>query len=242
MKRLLLGLLALLVFSGAVLAFLPASMALRALPADSALQLHDARGSIWSGSVAQVRVHDRLIGGLAWHVLPLSLLHGGIEADVQLVGEVTARGRIERRWSSLQLRDVEAELPAAWIEPVLATPALRPQGELRLRIHNAVLRGNQLQSLRGELLWQHAAVSGAVVAALGDLQVDFESDEAGRITGRARDLGGPLQVDGGFHVDRDAYRAELRLVARDSRIEPALRWLGQPQDDGSRLLILYGKP
>lgn len=242
MKRLVLALLALLVFSGAVLAFLPASLALRLLPADSPLQLHGVRGSIWSGSVAQVRVQDRLLGGLAWQVLPLGLLRGGLEADVQLVGEVSARGRVERRWSSLHVRDAEAELPAAWIEPVLASPALRPQGELRLRIHEAELRGGQLQSLRGELLWQNAAVSGAVVAALGDLQMDFASDATGRIQGHTRDLGGPLQLDGGFHVERDTYRAELRLVARDARIEPALRWLGQPQDDGSRLLILYGKP
>lgn len=242
MRRLLLALLGLVVFSGAVLAFLPASLLPRLLPADAPLQLQDVRGSIWNGSAGRVLVRDRLLGGLAWQVLPLSLLRGGIEAEVHLVGELSVRGRVERRWSSWHLHAIEAELPVQWLEPVLASRALRPQGELHLRVDEAQLDGGRLQSLRGELLWLQAAVSGAAVAALGDLQARFAGREDGRIEGQASDRDGPLSLRGGFVLDASGYRAELHLAARDPRIEPALRWLGQPQEDGSRLLILYGKP
>lgn len=243
MKRLLWLLAGVFVLAVAVLALLPASLAVSALsvvPAANALRLDDVRGSLWRGSVSRLFWAEHELGALAWQVHPLALLRGRVDAELVLTGAVNARTRLQRNWSSLRLHDLQAELPAAWLDPVLASPGLRPQGDLQLQIAQLEVRDQALSALSGELLWRHASLSGAAVAALGDLRATFEQAEDGRVHGQVHDDDGPLSIQGGFVLDSQHYRAELRLRARDARIEPAMRWLGQAQPDGSRLLLLQG--
>ena len=91
--------------------------------------------------------------------------------------------------------------------------------------------------------WRNAAVAGAAQARLGELQAQFASAADGGIAGTLRDGGGPLEARGTFNIALGRYSAQLRLAARDgdARVADALQYVGQPQPDGSRLLLIEGR-
>lgn len=240
MKRVLWLLAGVFALTMALLVLLPASLLVAQLPASLSLQLDDVRGSIWQGSVSRVTWQAHDLGSLVWQVQPLGLLRGRIAADVVLSGEINAQTHLERSWGAWRLTDLSAELPAAWLDSVLASPGLHPQGVVLLIIDVAEVRGEQWTAMNGNAQWREASVAGAAVAALGDLRAEFALADDGRVHGSVHDDDGPLALSGQFVADLHGYHAELRLSARDARIAPALHWLGQAQPDGSRLLLMQG--
>ncbi len=116
-------------------------------------------------------------------------------------------------------------------------------GRIDIDIAQLRVQGAWPTAAQGEIRWRNAAVAGAAQASFGDLQARFASAADGSIAGTAHDLGGPLQLDGTFKMDAGGYDAQARLAARDgnAQVLDALRFIGQPQGDGTTLLLIHGK-
>ena len=241
MKRTRVVLLAVVIFAIALVAMLPASLAVSwLLPQADGLAVEDVRGSIWDGSAERLHWRGRDLGRLDWRLHPSALLRARLEADVRLQGSVRAQATVARAFSGLQIHDLQARLPAQWLDGVLASPGVQPQGEVELQVADAGFAAAGLSALHGRAIWHDAAVSGSAVAALGELHADFALADDGRVHGTVGDAGGPLSANGRFVVDVPHYRAEIALAARDPRIANALQWFGQVQPDGGRILLLEG--
>ena len=63
------------------------------------------------------------------------------------------------------------------------------------------------------------------------------------IHGTAHDLGGPLQLNGTFNVGGGNFDVDAHLAARDgnAQVAEALRFIGQPEADGTSHLIIRGQ-
>lgn len=242
MRRWWWGLAALVLFLVALVAFLPAAVAVRQIEARvPGLALDRVGGTVWNGRAGRVSFGGREQGEVAWSAHPLSLLRGGIELDLDWQGpQRRATAVVRQTPTTTQLRNVDAVLPATLLDPVLDTPALTPQGELRIAIAAAELAGATVLALRGSAVWANAAVTGATAANFGDIHAQFVRQDDGRIVGMIEDAGGPLRVEGEFESTLVGYRAELILSARDPSVIEALQWLGQPLGEGQRLLRLEG--
>jgi len=116
-------------------------------------------------------------------------------------------------------------------------------GDLDVAIAHAHLRDTWPERADGSAHWRNAAVAGAAQAQLGDLETTFASAADGSIEGVVRDLGGPLQLAGNFKVSAGSYDAQATLAARDgnAQVVEALRYIGEPQADGSSLLKIHGQ-
>lgn len=238
MKRLALALAALVVVACALVAWMPAALLLPwLLPAT--ITLHDVRGTVWRGQAGDVQWQAQSLGTLDWNAAPAALLRGEFDVRLRLAGPLRASGRLRQRLGGSRFEQVLLALPAAWLDGILATPVLQPQGRVDVTLATAGFSGGQWHALDGHALWRDAALTGAAAAALGDLRADFRLVAPGRVEGQLRDLGGPLALDGSFALDAGGYRAQARLVARDPALQPALAWLGQPSGAG-RLLELQG--
>lgn len=244
--RLLLAAAALLVFVGALLVFFPASLALRMfgqpLPP---LVLADVGGTLWDGRAARTIIADRDLGTLRWRLHPLSLLRGARALDVTLAGvDMQASASIVLAGTTIDLHALHAELPATVLQGVLAPAALQPQGRVLLDVPQARFEAMLPRVLHGTVVWRDAAVVGLAAAGLGELVSEFGLNAEGQVVGTLADRGGPLVLDGGYMLGHDGYRAQARLAARDPARNPALadalRWIGQPDADGRRQLIVQG--
>ena len=209
------------------------------------LALRDLGGTLRQGRAGAVELLGRNFGVLEWRLEPVALLHGETIAHMTLTGDgIAATGLVDRGFDGqVSFRDVVVHMPARVAAPVLAIPALELLGTIEIDVAHARLRGLWLDEANGTAFWREAGVTGAAQARLGDLQLTFASSAGGAITGVVHDLGGPLQADGTFTASLGRYDAQVRLAARDgdARVAEALQFVGQPQPDGSRQLLIEGR-
>lgn len=246
LRRLLLFLIAVLIIAIVVAITCPAQFAYN-LVADrlGAVRLGGISGGIWQGHASSVQVFGTELGALDWQLQPMPLLHGIVAAHLALSGgEIVGAGDVERAFDgAIDVHDANLQAPAHVAAPALDIPALQLLGDLDIAIAHARLRGPWPEAANGTAHWRNAAVAGAAQAQLGDLEATFASAADGSIGGNAHDLGGPLQLNGTFRVNAGSYDADATLRARDgnAQVSEALRYIGEPQADGSSHLIIHGQ-
>jgi hypothetical protein len=246
LRRLLLLLVALLGIVAIVAATCPAQFVYRLVENRlGAVRLSGIGGSVWDGHASSLQVFGTELGALDWQLQAMPLLHGTAVAHVVLGGgETTASADVEHDLGGVTLvRGATIRAPAHIAAPALDIPALQLLGDLEATITQARLRGAWPEAASGTAHWHNAAVAGAAQAQLGDLEATFASATDGSIAGVVHDLGGPLQLSGTFKVSAGNYDAEAKLVARDGnpQVIEALRYIGEPQADGSSLLKIHGQ-
>ena len=246
LRRCILVIIVLIALAAIGVATCPASFAWRfAADRAGALKLDGLSGTIWNGHAASASVFGNPLGALDWRLHPLPLLQGVVAAQLDLHGgEVTGSGAVAREADgTLNVGAATIRLPASLAAPVLDIPLLQLLGQIDIDIAQMRVQGAWPTAAQGTILWRNAAVAGAAQAGLGDLQAQFASAPGGSIAGTARDLGGPLQLDGTFRIDAGGYDVRAKLAARDGnpQVLDALRYIGQPQGDGTTLLLIHGK-
>jgi hypothetical protein len=98
-------------------------------------------------------------------------------------------------------------------------------------------------AIEGSGSWRDALVEGRARAELGQIDLSAKTRD-GTIVVAARDDGrGALIVNGTFEVRDGRYQGRVALTPRnaDEPLQQALQWIGAPQPDGSRLLLVEGQ-
>ena len=246
LRNLLLFLIVLVLIAGVFVATCPAEFAYR-MVADrlGVVRLAGVSGSLWQGHASSAQVFGQEIGTLDWRLEAAPLLGGELLAHVSLAGaELSGSGIVDRvSDGTISVRDASFRVPARMAAPALDIPALQLLGTIDGKLAEARLRGAWVQQASGNLRWNDAAVAGAAQAQLGTLEATFSSAPDGTIVGVARDLGGPLQLNGTFKVSAGSFDADANLAARDGnpQVIEALRYIGQPQADGTSHLVIHGQ-
>jgi hypothetical protein len=246
LRRIVLFLVAVLLLAIVIVITCPAQFAYN-LVADrlGVAKLGGISGGVWQGHASSVQVFGTELGALDWQLQPMPLLHGTVAAHLALSGgEIVASGDVERAFDgTVDVRAASIRAPAHLAAPALDIPALQLLGDLDIAVAHAQLRGPWPDAANGTAHWRNAAVAGAAQAQLGDLEATFASAADGSIGGDARDLGGPLQLSGTFRVNAGSYDADATLRARDgnAQVGEALRYIGEPQADGSSHLVIHGQ-
>ena len=233
---------------GVVIAWtLPADIALRYLKPDlGPLQLSGVSGTVWQGRAASASAFGTPLGALEWSVRKTPVLVRVIEAKIGLKGSaLSLDGDLQRDPDgSVLVRNLDFQMPAELAAPALDIPSLKLLGRIEGRIDDARLAAGWISGARGTAHWRDAAVSGEAEARLGEMSAEFASQPDGSITGTVKDDGSSsLEVAGQFVIQTGQFSANARLAARnnDAQMLEALRFIGEPQPDGSRLLKIHGQ-
>lgn len=245
MRRILTAVLVLAALGALALVTCPADFAWRWLgPRLPQLRLHGISGTLWHGRAEQAAAYGQDLGALAWTLQPAPLLQRVAVMQVEVSGAAfSGHGIVERAADgAVSFRDVSLTLPAQEAAPALGIPALQLLGTIEIDVAHARLLGVWPMDTAGHALWRGAAVAGAAQAPLGDLQATFASTPDGAIAGVISDRGGPLALAGTFNAALGRYAAQAHLAARgdNPQLLDALQYIGQPQADGSRMLLIEG--
>ena len=245
-RNLLLLLIVLVLLGLAVLAFLPAKMALDFVGGRlGPVQLGEVSGSLWKGQANPASINGEPIGALGWTLKPLALLGGRIEADVTLAGDTyNGEGNVSvQRDRSIRVRDLGLRFPANKLQPALDIPALVLRGEVQVDVDTAEVKAGFPSGVKGRAAWKNASVAGSAEAQFGDVTTEFASTPEGGIGGTIADGGGPLQASGTYSASLMGYEADVSLRARDGnpQVNEALQYIGAPQPDGSARLLVKGR-
>ncbi|MEO5623995.1 MAG: type II secretion system protein N [Dokdonella sp.] len=209
--------------------------------------LTGVRGSVWDGHADGVSVFGRDMGELDWHAqkAPL-LLQRRVVADLRIKGaDIDAAGMVMRDSDgTLSTRDLRFSVPAALLAPALDIGSLKLLGTVEGVVAHATLAQARLSDATGNARWSNAGVSGQAEARFSDILADFASQPDGSIAGTAHDDGsGDLEINGTFNARLDAFDAQAILRARNGnqQVVETLRYVGQPQADGSVKLVVHGQ-
>lgn len=242
MRRWRLLLLGLLLVAGTVLVFAPASLLLSRIQAQvPGLQLSLVSGTIWHGGIADIDYRGRSLGALSWRVRTADLWHLRLAADFQGNGDWgVGQGLVWRDFERIGVENAQAQIAAAPLAGVFATPELDLLGGITVRIASAEIRGGALVALDGAAEWLDAGVAGVAHANLGTIRATLQLDAPNAVSATIADAGGPLAVEGGAWFSPLGYSADLQLGARQPSVRPALQWLGVSQAGGKRRLQAQG--
>lgn len=237
LKRLIAGLLVLLLVLALLVWFLPASWAsewvARRLPG---MQLQDVHGTLWNARADHVTgPNGQPLGTLRWTLSRRALI-GHVVMDVHLNGPwLTLDGDLDRQGHRAIWRQVRVH---ALLEhmPLPASGTLgAPRGVLDAQVDRAVMIDSWPSELQAQLHWRDAAMQTAAgPVALGNLSVQLHGLN-GVIDGVLKDDGkGPLMARGSLQLSPLGWRLQANLQPRGA--DPALRqWLallGPPDASG----------
>ena len=235
------------VVAGVVAWTMPADVAYRYLaPRLGPVSLVGVRGTVWDGHADGVSVFGRDLGELDWRVEKAPLFMRSVHADLRIRGaDIDTSGLIERDSEGrIRAHDVRFRVPATLFSPALDVPSLKLLGTVTGTFREITLFNGLLADASGNARWTDAGVSGSAEARFSDIIAEFASKPDGSIGGTIADDGkGNLEVNGSFSIAATGFQAEAFLAARndDPRVQEALRYVGQPQADGSSHLLINGQ-
>lgn len=225
-------------------ATLPASLLLRFAPPGFAAT--GLAGSVWRGSAESIAFRGRPLGALRWDCQVLRLLTGRLAYGLTLerpdgrASLVAAAGI----GGVLELADVAASLPVAAFAGFVAPPGWN--GALEIDVPRALLQDGWPVSAAGTAIVRSLRAPGERGLDIGSFELTLGEGKVGTdaLSGRLRDLGGPLQVRGSLSLKHDrTYLLEGDVApgpGADERVFRTLSFLGAPDSAGRRPFAIEG--
>lgn len=234
---------------GAFLVFLvvlvPARFVARVLP--DGVAASGWSGTIWSGRAQDLRIDGRRAGSATWSCRPWPLLRLEWSCRVSLElepGSSATADLVARRDGSLTLGELRGELPIAAVAPDIA-PGW--DGRLELAVTRIEIRDRGLADATGSLYLRELVSTQGTREALGDFELQFGGGAVGTgaLSGRLRDLGGPLHLRAVLELAPDrSWRVSGEVAPRpgaSAALIERLAWLGPADPEGRRPLSAEGR-
>jgi len=239
---------------GAFLLFLIASMpaGLLAVPAETlGLRLTGVHGTVWRGGAASAQVQGLTLRRLSWHLSPLALLTGRINAELEarLPGGsghtrllLTAAGR-------LVLTELDASVAIAPAAAALGLTA--GNGDVVLRFDQLELMDGWISRVAGMVRVDHYLLlpaQGDRPAVTVGLEARFDAGDGvgadGLVTAQVEDLNGPFELHASLRLSPPGnYALAGRIAARPGapdELVQGLTLLGTPSPEGGYEFSITG--
>ena len=206
-------------------------------PRLGSVSLYGVHGTLWDGRAALVKAGNLQLGNLHWVLRPLSLLWGRAEVALQFryaesPGSMVLGRSLTGAWHA---DDVNLELPAAQLTPLLRLPGAELGGHVAVQLSALTVEGGRVTAATGSVAWEKAALRKPVAVNLGAFAIDLKTTEDG-VDGTLLDRGGAVQAQGLLKLNADGkYQLTATFASRDPQqplIGQGLRLFGNPGPDG----------
>ena len=232
-------------FGVCLVAMVPASQLSRRLP--PGIVMTGVGGTIWSGRAATLAVEGESLGAFRWFCRPwtLATLRWSCRITLQPEGgEISADVAGGFDGQEIEASGIRGSSPITAFEGI-ATPA-GWSGVLELDIERIRIVERRAENATGRLFVRALRAPGSGGALLGDFELIVGEGAVGTdtLTGRLRDLGGPLRVRGAIELKRDRSYFLSGEVAPGPGAGPGifdtLSFLGPPDASGRRPFSVEG--
>jgi general secretion pathway protein N len=232
----------LLLFCGSYLLFLlasmPAAQIVPRLPLPAGLQLHNIKGSLWQGSIGDIRWQKQRLHNLQWEVLfsRLWLAMPTIKLSLQDPDTAIISGLVGWRghWS---LSDWQIKTSADTLQQWIAIPLpINASGAFTLNIDQWTFNAAECQTLTGQLNWQQAQLKmpagelalGNPHATLSCKNKVFEAKVQQDASDLQSNIDLQLTMQGGYKLQASLHPKP----ALSDNLRSSISWLGTADNSG----------
>lgn len=204
------------------------------------VQISGGNGTIWNGSITQLRVNNFDVGRVAWKVLPLkSLTSLSLMSEIEVDGsQVTAKGLAAYAYDrTIRLNTVQFEADSSLVARI--QPMAKLGGKFQGLINDAEVRPSRFPSVNGVLNWIQGSVTFPVRLSPGNYRADISSQDETITAKIESDNTTPLELNGTTSLNSQwQYQADVTAKAKPG-VPPLLNNLlrsaagGNPSADGS---------
>lgn len=189
MKKVILVLLGVFVYSAFVIAMAPARFAISFIPLPTHISLGSVSGTVWSGQVTSAQVDNLRLEFLEWEFLPSKLLALKLAANIKIgrsSSDVTGKGQIGVSTSNLAINDLNIKTSVEYLTTLVSLPAgLSASGELLIRSARYVHSEPWCDTLDGQIKATNALIAsdmGQVPVKLATVDLSCDNGSLVAIT------------------------------------------------------------
>lgn len=242
--------LALLIFTGFVLARFPASQAL-ALAArfNSMLIPHNASGTVWNGKADNLYIsyNNQMLetGKTQWTLSPWSLLLGKVNLQLSAnAGDQRIKAHVKAGFNTVTVTDAEIHMDVKRILALYPLP-VRLEGMIDLTLQEAALNRSGVTALNGNLVIRDMVFTFQRPVTLGTYGARLGMDGS-YIRAEVSDIDATVAVQGTVMASlaERQYRNKLQInptPVADMSVGQTLNMVAKKQDDGSFLFEQNGR-
>jgi general secretion pathway protein N len=209
---------------------LPAHLALNWAPMPVDIQIRRPVGTLWQGSLEQLKFGDVTLNQVDWDLAFWPLLTGKVSVDARfgtMTGStLTGQGKLGYAWGKSSAEGLVVELPAQQVMKLLdMNLPLSAHGDVRVVIDNFFQGSPWCQILAGRVDWSGAGVSGPLLPEPLELGVlsGMLSCEQGGLVLSVDDSNSPLGLKGTLSLlERGRYQINT-LLRPDAELPDPVR-------------------
>jgi hypothetical protein len=205
------------------------------------------KGSLWRGKMEAVTINGVSLDKLKWSFSLSNLLFGRLGFDIQLnhAGEELEADVAKGFGNEIFIEDISGTIPAGIIPAMIDMPQIGVDGRVNLNLEQLTLSDNQIIYAEGELQWLGSALKSPFALKVGDLQAELETDDAGAVQAKIKDLGGATAVNGELSLTAEGnfqVNGQIKPSAdSDPKLGGALSAISKPKPDGSYQITYSGR-
>ena len=217
---------------------LPASIIISNLSLPSNIKFSSVTGTIWSGKARQVKVSGIKLGLVNWELHPFSLLIGNLSADIYIANNkqyieteisISSSGKID-------LEETRFSIDLSSLQPLTYGMPVSYSGKVSGYFPVSYFYKNHHVGVNGKLSLNSIEMISPQQQSFGDFTVNFRAEKEGATSGRVKDSGGALNVEGQLTLSKlGLFNLSAKISARDknSSLAQMIGFFGRKDASGS---------
>ncbi|MCK4864956.1 MAG: type II secretion system protein N [Gammaproteobacteria bacterium] len=220
---------------------LPANMVVSFIKIPGNIKISSTSGTIWSGSISKLKISGINLGSVNWELHPLNLLIGELSVDVSIVNRkqyfksevsFSTSGKIE-------FEETNFKFNLSSLQPLTYGMPFSYAGDISGYFPLSFFHKNNYVGVNGKLSLSNMVMISPQQQSFGDFFIDFRAEKEGATSGRIKDSGGELSLDGQLSMSKNGqFKISAKLAAREknSSLEKVILFLGRKDASGRVLL------
>lgn len=216
---------------------LPANIVLSVMNIPGNIKIMSVSGTVWSGEVRSLKYSGIDLGSVNWELHPLNLLIGELSADVSIVNK-KQYFKSEVNYSSsgkIELEETRFLINLSSLQPLTYGMPFSYAGNASGYFPVSSFHKNNYVSINGKLSLSNIEMISPQHQSFGAFSIDFRAEKEGATSGRIKDNGGELNMEGQLTLSKKGqFNIAAKLAAREknSSLEQVISFLGGKDASG----------
>lgn len=216
---------------------LPANIALSVINLPKSISISSVSGTVWSGKAKKLSYSGIELGAVSWELHPINLIIGAISVDVSIVNDkqyITTQVNFSSS-GKIELEETRFLIDLSSLQPLTYGMPFSYAGIASGYFPLSFFLKNEYVGVNGKLSLSGINMISPQPQSFGDFIINFRAENEGATSGRIKDSGGQLNIDGHLSLSKTGhFKVSAMLAARESgsSLERALSFLGRKDSSG----------